>query len=66
MHAPVCERMTSPSRITSRPFAATANEYKLKAGEAKLTVPLTWSEGGLTVTKTYTFYPGNVSHRSDL
>ena len=65
--APVCVRQTSGlSRITSRCIAATASEYRLKAGEAKLVVPLTWSEGGLTVTKTYTFYPGSVSHRPHL
>jgi YidC/Oxa1 family membrane protein insertase len=45
-------------------FRSDASEYRLKAGEAKLTVPLTWSEGGLTVTKTYTFYPG--TYRIDL
>lgn len=45
-------------------FRSEAGEYRLKAGEAKLTVPLTWSEGGLTVTKTYTFYPG--TYRIDL
>jgi YidC/Oxa1 family membrane protein insertase len=45
-------------------FSSESAEYTLKAGEAKLTVPLTWSEGGLTVTKTYTFYPG--TYRIDL
>jgi YidC/Oxa1 family membrane protein insertase len=45
-------------------FRSEASEYSLKAGEAKLVVPLTWSEGGLTVTKTYTFYPG--TYRIDL
>jgi len=45
-------------------FRSDASEYRLKAGEAKLRVPLTWSEGGLTVTKTYTFYPG--TYRIDL
>jgi YidC/Oxa1 family membrane protein insertase len=45
-------------------FRSAAGDYRLKAGEAKLTVPLTWSEGGLTVTKTYTFYPG--TYRIDL
>ena len=32
--------------------------------ERSWSVPLTWSEGGLTVTKTYTFHPG--SYRIDL
>ncbi|HJY37971.1 MAG TPA: membrane protein insertase YidC [Steroidobacteraceae bacterium] len=45
-------------------FHAAANEYQLKAGEQQLVVPLTWSEGGITVTKTYTFHPG--SYRIDL
>ncbi len=45
-------------------FGSAASDYTLQAGEAKLSVPLTWSEGGLTVTKTYTFYPG--TYRIDL
>ncbi len=45
-------------------YQADANEYRLKPGEAKLVVPLTWSEGGITVTKTYTLYPG--TYRIDL
>jgi YidC/Oxa1 family membrane protein insertase len=45
-------------------FHAASNEYQLKAGEQQLVVPLTWSEGGITVTKTYTFHPG--SYRIDL
>jgi YidC/Oxa1 family membrane protein insertase len=45
-------------------FHAASNEYQLKAGERQLVVPLTWSEGGITVTKTYTFHPG--SYRIDL
>jgi YidC/Oxa1 family membrane protein insertase len=45
-------------------YRSESSDYKLQAGEAKLTVPLTWSEGGLTVTKTYTFYPG--TYRIDL
>jgi len=39
-------------------YRADADEYRLKPGESKLVVPLTWSEDGITVTKTYTFYPG--------
>ncbi|HKU14533.1 MAG TPA: membrane protein insertase YidC [Steroidobacteraceae bacterium] len=45
-------------------YQSAANEYQLKAGEQQLVVPLTWSEGGITVTKTYTFHPG--SYRIDL
>ncbi|HEY7641160.1 MAG TPA: membrane protein insertase YidC [Steroidobacteraceae bacterium] len=45
-------------------FKASASEFQLKAGEQQLVVPLTWSEGGITVTKTYTFHPG--SYRIDL
>ncbi|AMN48482.1 YidC/Oxa1 family membrane protein insertase [Steroidobacter denitrificans] len=46
-------------------YQSASNEYRLFAGESKLVVPLTWSDGqGLTVTKTYTFHPG--SYRIDL
>ena len=46
-------------------FESTAQEYRLKEGAEKLVVPLTWSDGqGVTVTKTYTFYPG--TYRIDL
>jgi YidC/Oxa1 family membrane protein insertase len=45
-------------------YRTDAEEYRLKAGESKLVVPLTWSEGGISVTKTYTFYPG--TYRIDL
>lgn len=46
-------------------FQSAAREYRLLAGESRLSVPLTWSDGqGLTVTKTYTFYPG--SYRIEL
>ena len=45
-------------------YRADADEYRLKPGESKLVVPLTWSEDGITVTKTYTFYPG--TYRIDL
>ena len=45
-------------------YSAVADEYRLKPGEDKLVVPLTWSEDGITVTKTYTFYPG--TYRIDL
>ncbi len=46
-------------------FDSAATEYRLKEGAEKLEVPLTWSDGqGVTVTKTYTFYPG--TYRIDL
>ncbi len=46
-------------------FESAASEYQLKEGAEKLEVPLTWSDGqGVTVTKTYTFYPG--TYRIDL
>jgi YidC/Oxa1 family membrane protein insertase len=45
-------------------FKSAASEYRLEPGQSKLEVPLTWSEGGLTVTKTYMFYPG--TYRIDL
>jgi YidC/Oxa1 family membrane protein insertase len=56
------DNVPQPNHLAT--FRSEANEYQLKAGEAKLTVPLTWSEGGLTVMKTYTFYPG--TYRIDL
>ena len=46
-------------------FQSTANEYRLEKGAEKLLVPLTWMDGqGVSVTKTYTFYPG--TYRIDL
>ena len=46
-------------------FEAAATEYRLEPGAQKLVVPLTWSDGqGVSVTKTYTFYPG--TYRIDL
>ncbi|HTJ18297.1 MAG TPA: membrane protein insertase YidC [Steroidobacteraceae bacterium] len=45
-------------------YHAAADEYRMQAGASKLVVPLTWSEDGITVTKTYTFYPG--TYRIDL
>jgi len=56
------DNVPQPNHLAT--FRSQANEYQLKAGEAKLVVPLTWSEGGITVTKTYTFYPG--TYRIDL
>ena len=41
-------------------FTAQAQEYRLKDGESKLEVPLTWTDdSGVTVTKIYTFEPGS-------
>jgi YidC/Oxa1 family membrane protein insertase len=46
-------------------FESAASEYRLPQGADKLVVPLTWTDGqGVTVTKTYTFYPG--TYRIDL
>lgn len=46
-------------------FESAARDYRLKPGEEKLTVPLTWTDSkGVTVTKTYTFHPS--SYRIDL
>ena len=56
------DNVPQPNHLAT--FRSEASEFQLKAGEAKLVVPLTWSEGGLTVTKTYTFYPG--TYRIDL
>lgn len=40
-------------------YQAQASEYRLEAGAEKLVVPLTWTDGqGVSVVKTYTFYPG--------
>ncbi len=43
---------------TSPPSAAPATATSSTAG-SELSVPLTWSEGGVTVTKTYTFRRGD-------
>ena len=46
-------------------FTAAKSDYRLRAGDGALEVPLTWSDGhGVTVTKVYTFHPG--SYRIDL
>jgi YidC/Oxa1 family membrane protein insertase len=37
-------------------FKALSSRYELKSGSDELRVPLTWSEGGLTVTKTFIFH----------
>jgi len=40
-------------------FTAQAQEYRLQPGQAKLEVPLVWTDDeGVTVTKIYTFEPG--------
>ena len=39
-------------------FTAPASEYTLADGQDSLSVPLTWQENGITVTKTYTFKRG--------
>ena len=40
-------------------FASELSEYRLGGGDDQLVVPLTWSEGGLSVTKLYTFRRGS-------
>ena len=46
-------------------FEAGATEYRAKASDSELQVPLTWTDGqGVTVVKTYIFKPG--SYRIDL
>ncbi len=57
------DQRAEPTHLTM--FQSAATEYRLKAGEQQLEVPLTWSDGhGLTVTKIYIFHPG--SYRIDL
>jgi YidC/Oxa1 family membrane protein insertase len=52
-----------PTHIAT--FQSAQNEYRLTDGAEKISVPLTWTDGqGVTVTKTYTFYPG--TYRIDL
>lgn len=45
-------------------FDASKTEYVLAPGQQKLEVPLTWTQDGISVTKTYTFYPH--AYRIDL
>jgi YidC/Oxa1 family membrane protein insertase len=40
-------------------YKAVADDYRLQPGQKTLRVPLTWREGGVTVTKTYTFERGS-------
>lgn len=40
-------------------FASELSEYRLRGGDDELVVPLTWSEGGVSVTKLYTFRRGS-------
>ncbi|MDZ7748231.1 MAG: membrane protein insertase YidC [Halofilum sp. (in: g-proteobacteria)] len=37
-------------------FSAERSEYRLAEGQDTVEVPLTWSDGDITVTKTYTFH----------
>ncbi|MGK0271099.1 MAG: YidC/Oxa1 family membrane protein insertase [Cocleimonas sp.] len=40
-------------------FNATKQEYSLEDGQDTIEVPLTWTNNGITVTKTFTFERGN-------
>jgi len=40
-------------------FSTPATEYDLTSGQETLVVPMTWEEGAVKVTKTYTFKRGN-------
>lgn len=40
-------------------FASELSEYRLGGGDDELVVPLTWSEGGVSVTKLYSFRRGS-------
>lgn len=52
------DREKEPTHLAT--FSVQAQEYRLKAGEAKLEVPLAWTDdNGVTVTKIYTFEPGS-------
>ncbi|MGO1687974.1 MAG: membrane protein insertase YidC [Psychrobacter sp.] len=48
-------------------YSHTANNYVMEAGQGTLSVPLTYEENGVTVTKTFTFtenkYPIDVSYQ---
>jgi len=48
---------TAPSHHTV--FKNEADSYDLKPGQDSLTVPLTWTDNGLTVTKLFTFKRGS-------
>lgn len=48
---------TAPSHHTV--FKNEADSYELKPGQDSLTVPLTWTDNGLTVTKLFTFKRGS-------
>jgi YidC/Oxa1 family membrane protein insertase len=37
-------------------FSSSAQKYELAAGQQELRVPLTWSDNGVTVTKTFVFH----------
>ncbi len=52
------DREQEPTHLAH--FSAEAQEYRLREGDAKLEVPLTWRDDeGVTVTKIYTFEPGS-------
>jgi YidC/Oxa1 family membrane protein insertase len=54
----LAEQQQEPTHLAM--FTAPAQEFRLKPGDTKLEVPLTWTDGnGVTVTKTYTFEPGH-------
>ena len=40
-------------------FTSELSEYRLTEGDEDLVVPLSWSRGGVSVTKLYTFRPGS-------
>jgi YidC/Oxa1 family membrane protein insertase len=41
------------------PFESRAREYRLAEGQDRISVPLTWTSNGVTVTKTFTFERGS-------
>ena len=47
-----------PHPTQSALYSAASRNYQLK-GAKELRVPLTWSSGGITVTKTFVFHPGS-------
>jgi YidC/Oxa1 family membrane protein insertase len=52
------EREQEPTHLAL--FTAEAQEYRLRPGDTKLEVPLTWTDSnGVTVRKIYTFEPGS-------
>jgi YidC/Oxa1 family membrane protein insertase len=47
----------SPSHLTA--LQSAASSYQLAPGQDELRVPLTWSDNGVTVTKTFVFHRGS-------